>query len=149
MQTGDSSLDQLKQQSKLKEYADFFQLPDSSHKDEPTTPRDPQVSTGVSPTTSGEVIDLSLSTDDEGGEDVTTNTSSAPGGGCDIQQSITSPSVACKPHGPSNGKWTCPICTLYAPFSYLASPSLPLPRPSTHKPPFHRFYFYLFHSPPT
>ena len=148
MQTGDSeSLDLLKQTSKLEDYNRFFHLPGSSYQGEPPVPRDEQNPSGVSPAVSDEVIDLSLSTDDEGAEDVTAATSSAPGGCCDIQRTITSASVTYRPHGPLNGKWACPICTLYAPFSYLALPSLPSPHPSTDHPPFHCFYFYPFHSP--
>lgn len=129
IQAGDSSLDQLKQQSKLKDHTDFFHLPDNSREGDPTTPRDSPRSTGASPTVSGEVIDLSLGTDDEGAENASTTTGSAPLGSCDIQRTITSAPATCRPHGPSNGKWTCPICTLYAPFSYFAFPSVPSPHP--------------------
>ncbi|KAF9790468.1 WLM-domain-containing protein [Thelephora terrestris] len=117
IQTGDSSLDQLKRQSKLEDCAGFFHLPGDSRNGEPTAPKDMQNSTGLLTATDGEVIDLSLSTDEEEGDDspvagVTTTTISESGGVCDIQQNVTSTSVTCKPHVPSNGKWACPICTL-------------------------------------
>lgn len=116
IQTGDSALDQLRHQSKLKDYTGFFHLPDGSHEGDKTTPRDSRDSAGTPPTASDEIIDLSLSTDEEGGDDhpanVTTTTSSGAGVGCDIQRSVTSTSVTCSPHGASNGKWTCLVCTL-------------------------------------
>ena len=143
MQAGDSSLDQLKEQSKLEDYVGFFHLPSSQDEDNPTTVRDPQrvESTEAPPTTSGEVIDLTLSTDEEGdddrSDDVIATTSSGPGGKCDVQQIVTSKtSVTGKlADHPSDGKWACPICTLYAPPSpppLLFTIATPFPPASLH-----------------
>lgn len=133
LKVGDSSLEQLKQQSKLDDYTGFFRLPESSHEAELMTTPDSHSSTEGPPAVGAEVIDLSLSTDDEGGdaitEDVTPTTGSPAGADCDVQGTVTATSVTDKAHDPSNGKWACPICTLYAPFSYVASPPPPSPRP--------------------
>lgn len=155
VQAGDESLDQLKGQSKLADYVGFFHLPGSQDAaNKPPTVRDPRrvESTNVPPpTTSSEVIDLSLSTDDEGdddhtGGDVIATTSPGPGVECDIQRTITSTtSVTGKsPDRSPDGKWACPICTLYAPRPPLLLPSSPSPRPS-HLPASIPF---LFLSPP-
>lgn len=153
MQAGDSPLDQLKKQSRLEDYVGFFHLPSSQDEDNPATVQEPQraESTNAPPTTSSEVIDLSLSTDEEGdddrSEDVVATTSSGPGRKCDVQRTITSTtSVTGKlPNHPSDGKWACPICTLYV-------PSPPLPPSSSLSPrPLHLLSsipVFLFLSPP-
>ena len=130
VQAGDSSLDQLKKQSKLEDYVGFFYLPDSLDEDEPGSSK--------VPTIGEEVIDLSLSTDEEGDDDnsgdVVVTTNSGPSWGCDVQRTVTSTSVTGKPDRPSDGKWACPICTLYARSSSLHRsypyPSIPYRRGS-------------------
>ena len=139
IQTGDSSLDQLRKQSKLDDYADFFHLPSGQDEDKATTSRDPQQAdrTKGPPATSDDVIDLSLSTDEEGEDDrpgdAITTASSGSGGGCDIQLTVTSTSVTGKPDHTSEGAWACPRCTLYAHSSPLARYS-PFPTPTPLPP---------------
>ena len=142
VQTGDSSLDQLRKQSKLEDYAESFHLPSSLGEDKASTPRDLQRaehSKGPSASSDG-VIDLSLSTDEEGEDvrpgDAVAVVNSGPGGGCDIQLTVTSTSTTGMPDRPSDGTWTCPICTLYAHSSPLTLPSPPpLPRSPTNQFP--------------
>lgn len=133
IQTGDSSLDQQREQSKLDDYAGFFHLPSGRDEDEPAALRDQQqvADTGGSSTTSHEIIDLSLSTDEEGEDDRSATASSGPGGGCDVQ-TVASTSVTGKPGHSSDGTWSCPICTLYAHASPLASSPPILLHPHPH-----------------
>jgi len=118
VQTGDQSLDQMKTQSKLEDYAGFFHLPGSPNEDEPTAAQDQQrVGSSKTPLAAGdEVIDLSLSTDDEDdgrSNNMIATTSSGPRGGCEVQQTVASTSVTGNPNNPSDETlWACPICTL-------------------------------------
>ncbi|KAF9648831.1 WLM-domain-containing protein [Thelephora ganbajun] len=135
IQAGDSSLDQLKSQSKLEDYAGFFHLPGSLEREKLSTVRDPQRGdpTRALLTTSSEVIDLSLSTDEEGdddrSEDIVATTSSEPRGGCDIQRTVTSTSVTGEPNHFSDGRWACPICTLVNQSRHLSCDACGSPRP--------------------
>lgn len=141
MQQGDSSLDQLRKQSKLDDYAGFFHLPTGQDEDKATTSRDPQQAdhTKGPSATSSEVIDLSLSTDEEGEDDrpgdAAATTSSVLEGGCDIQLTVTSTSVTGKPDRATDGVWACPICTLYGPSSPFTSSLLPSPSPALLRSP--------------
>lgn len=119
IQTGDSSLDQLRKQSKLDDYVGIFHLPNLAGEGHAAVQDQPADHTKVIPTTNSEVVDLSLSTaeegDDDRSEDVIVATDSGPRfGGCDIQQTVTSTSVTSKPDRTLDGGWACPICTLYA-----------------------------------
>jgi len=103
VQTGDQSLDHLKKQNSLEDYAGFFHPPDNPGEDGPSTARDQQRadSTKTPPV---------VGSDRSGGPIATT--SSGPGGGCIVQQTITSTSVTGNADSPTDGAWACPICTL-------------------------------------